>query len=52
MRVLEVAQRACVALIILFMIYIAFFDVQDLFGFRRDTPKFSPKVNPTKSVEQ
>ena len=52
MRVLEVVQTACAALIILFMIYIAFFDVQDLFGFRRDTPKFSPKVNPTKSVEQ
>jgi hypothetical protein len=26
--------------------------VQDLFGYRRDTPKFSPKANPTKSVEQ
>ena len=52
MRVLEVVQTACAVLIIGFMIYIAFFDVQDLFGFRRDTPKFSPKANPTKSVEQ
>lgn len=52
MRVLEVVQTACAMLIIGFMIYIAFFDVQDLFGFRRDTPKFSPKANPTKSVEQ
>jgi regulator of sigma E protease len=52
MRVLEYVQTACAVLIIGFMIYIAFFDVQDLFGFRRDTPKFSPKANPTKSVEQ
>ena len=52
MRVLEVVQTACAVLIIGFMIYIAFFDVQDLFGLRRDTPKFSPKANAAKSVEQ
>jgi regulator of sigma E protease len=46
MRVLEVVQTACAALIILFMVYIAFFDVQDLFGGRRETPKFSPKATP------
>jgi regulator of sigma E protease len=49
MRVLEVVQTACAVLIIGFMVYIAFFDVQDLFGGRRDTPKFSPKTTPAKS---
>jgi regulator of sigma E protease len=49
MRVLEVVQTACAVLIIGFMVYIAFFDVQDLFGGRRDTPKFSPKAQPTSS---
>jgi regulator of sigma E protease len=46
MRVLEVVQTACAVLIIGFMVYIAFFDVQDLFGGRRDTPKFSPSAHP------
>jgi regulator of sigma E protease len=50
MRVLEVVQTACAVLIIGFMVYIAFFDVQDLFGIRRDTPKFSPKATPAKSA--
>ena len=40
-RVLEVVQTACAVLIIGFMVYIAFFDVQDLFG--RSGPKFVPK---------
>ncbi len=40
-RVLEVVQTACAVIIIGFMVYIAFFDVQDLFG--RGTPKFVPK---------
>jgi regulator of sigma E protease len=50
MRVLEVVQTACAVLIIGFMVYIAFFDVQDLpfFG-KRDTPKFLPKSAPAKS---
>jgi regulator of sigma E protease len=41
-RVLEVVQTACAVLIIGFMVYIAFFDVQDLpiFGRHRDGPKF------------
>jgi regulator of sigma E protease len=52
MRVLEVVQTACAFVIIAFMIYIAFFDVQDLFGFKRDTPKFLPKSAPAKSAEQ
>jgi regulator of sigma E protease len=52
MRVLEVVQTACAVVIIGFMIYIAFFDVQDLFGFRRDTPKFLPKATPAKAAEQ
>lgn len=51
MRVLEVVQTACAVVIIGFMIYIAFFDVQDLFGFRRDTPKFLPKPTPAKSTQ-
>jgi regulator of sigma E protease len=49
MRVLEVIQTACAVLIIGFMVYIAFFDVQDLFGGRRDGPKFAPKSVPAKS---
>jgi regulator of sigma E protease len=49
MRVLEVVQTACAVLIIGFMVYIAFFDVQDLFGGRRDGPKFVPKSAPTKT---
>src|SRR6266851_536400 len=49
MHVLEVVQTACAVVIIGFMIYIAFFDVQDLFGIRRDAPKFLPKATPTKS---
>jgi regulator of sigma E protease len=52
MRVLEVVQTACAVLIIGFMIYIAFFDVQDLFGLRRETPRFLPKAAPAKSAEQ
>jgi regulator of sigma E protease len=40
-RALEIVQTACAAVIILFMAYIAFFDVQDLFG--RAGPKFEPK---------
>jgi len=50
MRVLEIVQTACALLIIGFMVYIAFFDVQDLFGIRRDTPKFLPKATPSKSA--
>jgi regulator of sigma E protease len=49
MRVLEIVQTGCAVLIIGFMVYIAFFDVQDLFGTRRDTPKFLPKATPAKS---
>jgi regulator of sigma E protease len=49
MRVLEVVQTACAVLIIGFMVYIAFFDVQDLFGGRRDRPKFVPKSAPAKT---
>jgi regulator of sigma E protease len=52
MRALEVVQTACAVVIITFMIYIAFFDVQDLFGFRRETPRFSPKAAPAKSTQQ
>jgi regulator of sigma E protease len=43
MRVLEIVQTACAVVIIGFMVYIAFFDVEDLFGRRGDTPRFSPK---------
>ncbi len=41
-RVLEVVQTTCAVLIIGFMAYIAFFDVQDLFGMNRG-PRFLPK---------
>jgi len=44
-RVLEVVQTACAVVIIGFMVYIAFFDVQDLFG--RAGPKFTPKNSST-----
>ncbi len=44
-RVLEVIQTACAVVIIGFMVYIAFFDVQDLFG--RGGPKFAPKASST-----
>ncbi len=40
-RVLEIVQTACAVILIGFMVYIAFFDVQDLFG--RGAPKFVPK---------
>jgi regulator of sigma E protease len=43
MRVLEIVQTACAVVIIGFMVYIAFFDVEDLFGRRGDAPRFSPK---------
>src|SRR4029077_12427913 len=49
MRVLEIVQTACAVVIIGFMVYIAFFDVQDLFGTRKDTPKFLPKAQPAAS---
>jgi regulator of sigma E protease len=42
-RVLEVVQTACAVLIIGFMVYIAFFDVQDFFGRKPDEPRFAPK---------
>lgn len=42
-RVLEVVQTACAVLIIGFMVYIAFFDIGDLFGGKRDGPRFLPK---------
>lgn len=48
-RVLEVIQTACAVLIIGFMVYIAFFDVQDLFGVRREGPRFSPQASPAKA---
>jgi len=44
-RVLEIVQTACAVVIIGFMVYIAFFDVQDLFG--RAGPKFAPKNGST-----
>jgi regulator of sigma E protease len=44
-RVLEIVQTACAVVIIGFMVYIAFFDVQDLFG--RAGPKFAPKNSST-----
>ncbi|HXX41264.1 MAG TPA: site-2 protease family protein [Chthoniobacterales bacterium] len=53
MRVLEVVQTVCAVLIIGFMVYIAFFDVQDLpiFG-HRDAPRFLPKSQVPKSTQE
>lgn len=45
-RVLEFVQTGCAVLIIGFMLYIAFFDVQDLFGGKREGMKFSAKPAP------
>jgi regulator of sigma E protease len=52
MRVLEVVQTACAVLIIGFMVYIAFFDVQDLpfFG-HHDRLRFLPKSAPAESAQ-
>jgi regulator of sigma E protease len=52
MRVLEVVQTACAVLIIGFMVYIAFFDVQDLFGSKREGPKFPAKPTPAKTTRK
>ncbi len=45
-RFLEVVQTGCAVLIIGFMLYIAFFDVQDLFGTKQDKLRFEPRDNP------
>jgi regulator of sigma E protease len=50
-RVLEVVQTACAVLIIGFMVYIAFFDVEDLFG-GKERPRFLPKATPAQSGQQ
>jgi regulator of sigma E protease len=42
-RFLEVVQTGCAVAIIGFMLYIAFFDVQDLFGSRGDRMRFESK---------
>lgn len=47
-RILETVQTACAVLIIGFMLYIAFFDVQDLFGSKRDGMKFSAHASQVK----
>jgi regulator of sigma E protease len=52
MRVLEIVQTACAVLIIGFMVYIAFFDVQDLFGSKREGPKFPAKPTPAKTTQK
>ncbi len=50
-RVLEVVQTACAVLIIGFMVYIAFFDVEDLFG-GKGRPRFVPKAPPAQSGQK
>jgi regulator of sigma E protease len=42
-RFLEIIQTGCAVAIIGFMLYIAFFDVQDLFGSKPDRMRFEPK---------
>ncbi len=52
MRVLEVIQTSCAALIIGFLVYVSFFDIGDFFGRQReknDEPANSSKVAPTPS---
>jgi len=52
-RFLEVVQTGCAVLIIGFMLYIAFFDVQDLFGPKPDRMRFEPKdATPAPSSQQ
>jgi regulator of sigma E protease len=50
-RVLEVVQTACAIVIIGFMVYIAFFDVEDLFG-GKGRPRFIPKAPSSQSEQQ
>jgi regulator of sigma E protease len=50
MRVLEVVQTSCAALIIGFLLYVSFFDIGDLFGSRHeknDAPASTTKAAPT-----
>jgi regulator of sigma E protease len=50
-RLLGYLQTACAVLIITFMVYIMFFDVQDLVGGKKEkeiTPTFAPKTAPQK----
>jgi len=42
-RLLQWIQTGCAAALILFMLYIAFYDVQDLRGSKRPETKFAPK---------
>ena len=51
MRVLEIVQTGCAALIIGFLVYVSFFDIGDFFGHRQeknDAPKSAPaKTEPS-----
>ena len=47
-RILQWIQTACAMLLIGFMLFITFFDVQDLFGERRAGMKFAPKAEAVK----
>ena len=49
-RFLEVVQTSCAVVIIGFMLYIAFFDVQDLFSPKGDQMRFAPKGRHARSI--
>jgi regulator of sigma E protease len=49
-RILEYVQTGCAALIIGFMVYIFFFDVQDLFG-SGEKMRFKPKAAPVSEAQ-
>jgi regulator of sigma E protease len=46
-RVLEFVQTACALLIIGFMLFVTFFDVQDVFGGKKATMRFKPAAEQT-----
>jgi len=51
-RFLEVVQTSCAVAIIGFMLYIAFFDVQDLFGPKADRMRFEQKDTAPAQAQQ
>jgi hypothetical protein len=49
MRVLEVIQTSCAAVIIIYMLYITFFDVQDLPFVRKQLDQFEAHSKDTQT---
>ena len=48
-KVLEIVQSACALLLIGYMLYVTFYDVQDLPWRKRDEMKFAPSPSPAKN---